>query len=273
MRGEDESRSGPQHGLLCVVLHVYTCSAATQEPVYTQVYPPLTLSFSLLPPLSRSPPLFLSPTVQRIHWVPPLQRYRPGPFRHTPPRPLPHDSLRPHQYDYCKPHHPLLSTRSTVCALLTHSSHSLFSPTLLTHPSHSTRSLSARPSPALNPLSALSPPTLRLLSALSPPTVVYALPLLGALDQSVSWAAFYIVTFQIIVNVAATKLCIAVGYASYKTNVKDTLQRQSRMRWDNYKRAFYLLSDKSDGVTAYVCRGVSAGLLLWFGLCGCVMVQ
>ena len=149
-------------------------------------------------------------------------------------------------------------------------SHSLFSLTLLIHSSH--------PPFALDPLTlrpplARSQPSLRLLSALSPPTVVYALPLLGALDQSVSWAAFYIVTFQIIVNVAATKLCIAVGYASYKTNVKDTLQRQSRMRWDNYKRAFYLLSDKSDGVTAYVCRGVSAGLLLWFGLCGCVMVQ
>ena len=127
--------------------------------MYTQVYPPLTLSFSLLP-LSRSPLLSFS-HLQRIHWVPPLQRFRPGPFRHTPPRPLPHDRLRPHQYDYCKPHHPLLSTRPTVCALLTHSSHSLFSPTLLTHPSHSTRSLSARPSPALNPLSAYSPPSLR----------------------------------------------------------------------------------------------------------------
>ena len=149
--------------------------------------------------------------------------------------------------------------------LLTHSSHPLFSPTLRTRPAHSP--------PAPRPLSTLSPPSLRLLSALSPPTVVYALPLLGALDQSVSWAAFYIVTFQIIVNVAATKLCIAVGYASYKTNVKDTLQRQSRMRWDNYKRAFYLLSDKSDGVTAYVCRGVGIRLLLWFGLFGRVMVQ
>ena len=123
---------------------------------------------------------------------------------------------------------------------------------------HSPPSLSspplARSQPALNPL-----------SAYSPPTVVYALPLLGALDQSVSWAAFYIVTFQIIVNVAATKLCIAVGYASYKTNVKDTLQRQSRMRWDNYKRAFYLLSDQSDGVTAYVCRGLVLGCCCGLG--------
>ena len=49
--------------------------------------------------------------------------------------------------------------------LLTHSSRSLFSPTFLTLPSQSPRSLSALSPPSLRPLSVHSPPTLRPLSA------------------------------------------------------------------------------------------------------------